>query len=163
MGKIIRNGEFQREIVFNWPVAFGKYSSLGTEAGMLVPPNRGALDDTRQVVIAGWHSDVRRWIQVWHNEFGGYGEIQWTSKEKVNGLTIIYGFGHEGKQECDDRTDHILMCKMIDQDHFNYTIRSFRKGLLEIAFKRIRSGNELNILLGKQADKAISFEEMLGL
>ena len=141
-GKITKNGEFQREIVFNWPKAFGKYSSLGTEEGMLVPPNRGALDDTRQVAIAGWHSDVRRWIQTWHNEFGGYGEIQWTSQELIDGKTVLYGFGHECKQESDDRTDHILMCEMIDLDNFKYTIRSFRKGLLEINFNRIKNDNQ---------------------
>jgi len=162
-GKITRNGEFQREIVFNWPKAFGKYSSLGTEEGGLVPPGRGSLDNTSQVAIAGWRSDLRRWAHAWHNEFGGYGEIQWTSQEEVNGLTIIYGFGHECKQECDDPTDHICMCELFDQDNFKYTIRSFRKGLLEIVFKRIRTSMELNELLEKQTDKVMSFEKLLGL
>lgn len=162
-GKITRNGEFQREIVFNWPEAFGKFSSLGTEEGKMVPPGRGSLDNTRQVAIAGWRSDLRRWIQVWHNEFGGHGEIQWTSLEEVDGITVIYGFGHECKQECDDPTDHIVMCELLDQDNFKYTIQSFRKGLLEILFKRIRCGKELNELLELQASKAVSFEEILNL
>lgn len=141
-GKIARNGQFQREIVFNWSKAFEMYSALGTEEGMIVPTNRGALDDTRQVAIAGWHSDINRWIQVWHNEFGGYGEIHWTSQELINEKTVLYGFGHECKQESDDRTDHILMCEIIDHDHFKYTIRSFRKGLVEIHFTRIKSKNQ---------------------
>lgn len=159
-GKISKNGEFQREVVFNWPEAFGKFSALGTEDGMLVPPNRGALDDTRQVSIAGWHSDTRRWIQIWHNEFGGYGEIQWTSQKVINGITVLYGFGHESKQETDDRTNHILKCEMLDQDNFSYTIRSFRKGLVEIVFKRIKTSEELQELMKKQVKKAESFEEL---
>lgn len=151
-GKISRNGEFQREIIFNWPKVFGKYASLGCEEGMLVPFNRGALDNTRQIAVSGWHSDVRRWIQTWHNEFGGFGELQWTSQEVVDGITVLYGFGHECKQESDDLTDHILMCELYDQDNFKYTIRSFRKGLLEIVFSRIRTSTELNKLLEKQAE-----------
>ena len=162
-GKITRNGEFQREIVFNWPKAFGKYSSLGTEEGALVPPNRGVLDNTKQIALSGWRCDVRRWCHMWHNEFGGYGEIQWTSQEEVDGIRVIYGFGHECKQECDDPTDHILKCELLDQDNFKYTVRSFRKGLLEIAFSRRRTGSELNDLLGKQTDTAIGFDELFEL
>ncbi len=162
-GKITKNGEFQRTLVFNWPKAFGRYSSLGTEGGKFAPPNRGALDDTRQIALAGWRSDVRRWGQIWHNEFGGYGEIQWTSQEEVNGIRVIYGFGRECKQESDDQTDHILMCELFDQDNFKYTISSFRKGLVEILFNRIRSGAELKDLLEKQDEKTLSFEELLGL
>lgn len=161
--KITKNGEFQREINFNWPEAFGMFSALGSEPGKVVPPDRGALDDTRQVTIAGWHSDTRRWIQTWHNEFGGYGEIQWTSYEVKDGATVLYGFGHECKQETDYPTEHIIMCEMFDQDNFKYTIRSFRKGLTEIVAKRIRTGKELKALLDKQVAKAISFNELLKL
>jgi hypothetical protein len=161
--KTIKNGEFQREIVFNWPEAFGKFSALGTEEGMIVPPDRGALDNTKQVVIAGWHSDIRRWIQVWHNEFGGYGEIHWTSHEVKDGMTVLYGHCHESKQETDDRTDHIIMCEMFDQDNFKYTMRSFRKGLTEIVAKRIRTGKELKALLDKQVHKTMSFYELIKL
>ena len=35
--KVTKNGDFQREIIFNWPQAFGKYSSLGTGEGLVVP------------------------------------------------------------------------------------------------------------------------------
>ena len=132
-GKITKNGEFQREMVFNWPEAFGKFSSLGTEAGLMVPPyGAGILDDTRQVAISGWRSDIRRWGHLWHNEFGGYGEIQWTSQEIVNGITVIYGFCHECKQECDDPTDHIVMCEIFDQDNFKYTSRVSGKGFSKL-------------------------------
>ena len=160
-GKITKNGEFQREIVFNWPKAFGKYSSLGTEQGMMVPPCTGSLDNTKQITIAGWRSDIRRWGHIWYNEFGGFGEVQWTSQDVVNGVTVLYGFGHECKQETDDPTDHIVMCEMFDKDNFKYTIRSFRKGLLEIVFSRIRTGKELNEQLEKQAEEALSFEDLL--
>lgn len=143
LGKISKNGEFQREIEFNWPSAFNKFSALGTEEKLFVPPNTGCLNNTKQVALAGWRSDVKRWSNVWHNEFGGYGEVQWTSQEVLNGTTIIYGFGHECKQETDDPTDHILMCEMIDQDNFKYTIQSFRKGVTEIEARRLKTGNEL--------------------
>ena len=143
-GRITKNGEFQREVVFNWPELNGEFSSLGTEPGLVVPPNGGVLDDTRQIIVAGWRSDIRRWSHVWHNEFGGYGELQWTSQDIVNGITVIYGFGHECKQEGDDPTDHIAMCEMFDQDNFKYTLQSFRKGLVEIAAQRIRNAKELN-------------------
>jgi hypothetical protein len=159
-GKITRNGEFQREVVFNWPELQGNFSSLGTGEGLAVPPYSGALDDTRQIAIAGWRSDIRRWGHVWHNEFGGYGEMQWTSQEEVNGLPVIYGFGHECKQEGDDPTDHIAMCELFDKDNFKYTIRSFRKGLLEIVARRIRTGKELNSMLEKQAETITSFAEI---
>ena len=159
-GRINKNSEFQREIVFNWPELGGKFSSLGTEPGLMVPPGPGIADDTRQVAIAGWRSDIRRWGHVWHNEFGGYGEVQWTSQDEVNGITVLFGFGHECKQESDDPTDHIVMCEIYDHDNFKYTIRSFRKGLTEIVARRIRTGNELNELLKKQAQKIISFTEI---
>ena len=158
-GKVHRNGEFQREIIFNWPGAFGKFSSVGVEQGLIVPPYTGALDDTRQIAVAGWRSDIRRWVHTWHNEFGGFGEVIWTSQDVVNGITVLYGFGHESKQETDDPTDHIVMCEMNDPDHFKYTIRSFRKGMLEIEFSRIRTEKELTVLLQKQAEKIKSFEK----
>jgi hypothetical protein len=158
-GKITKNGEFQREIIFNWPKAFEKFSSLGTGEGLVVPSYGGVLDDTNQIAVAGWHSDTHRWVHFWHNEFGGYGEVQWTSQDVVNGITVLYGFGHESKQETDDPTDHIVMCEMIDQDNFKYTIRSFRKGVTEIVARRIRTANELNALLEKQSEKVQSFSE----
>jgi hypothetical protein len=159
-GKISKNGEFQREIIFNWAELGGNYSSLGTEAGRIVPPCGGVLDNTRQIIIAGWRSDIRRWCYTWHNEFGGYGELQWTSQDIVNGLTVLYGFMHECKQEVDDPTDHVVMCDMFDQDNFKFTIRSFRKGLLEIVARRIRTGRELNALLDVQAGTVVSFAEI---
>jgi len=150
-GRITKNDEFQREIVFNWPVAFGKFSSIGTKAGLIVPQNGGIFDDTRQIAISGWHSDTKRWSNVWHNEFGGYGEVQWTSQDVVNGITVLYGFCHECKQETDDPTEHIVMCEMFDQDNFKYTIKSFRKGIVEIEARRIRTGKELDTIMKKQA------------
>jgi len=162
-GVITRNGELKRHVVFNWPELSGKYSSLGTGPGLMVPPGGGILDDTRQVAISGWRPDIRRWVDLWHNEFGGYGEIQWTSQEVVNNVTILYGFCHECKQETDDITDHIIMCELFDQDNFKYTIRSFRKGILEIAATRIRTAKELNELLEKQAKTTISFAELIEL
>lgn len=159
-GVITRNGDFKRQVVFNWPELSGKFSSLGTEQGLIVPPGGGVLDDTRQVAISGWRHDIRRWSHVWHNEFGGYGEIQWTSQEVVKGVTTLYGSIHECKQESDDPTDHIIMCELFDMDNFRYTIRSFRKGVLEIVARRIRTGEELNGILEKQAEGVISFAEV---
>jgi hypothetical protein len=159
-GVITRNGEFKREVVFNWPELTGNYSSLGTATGLIVPPGGGVLDDTRQVSISGWRQDIGRWCHLWHNEFGGYGEIQWTSQDIVNGVRVLYGFGHECKQESDSPTDHIIMCELFDHDNFKYTIRSFRKGMLEIVAKRIRTGKELNALLEKQVKGIVSFTEL---
>ena len=161
--KVTRNEELEREVVFNWPELSGKNSSLGTGPGLIVPPGAGILDDTRQVAISGWRHDVRRWSHMWHNEFGGYGELQWTSQSDENDVTVLYGFCHECKQECDDMTDHIIKCEIYDRDNFKYTIMSFRKGLLEIVARRIRTGKELNSILEKQSNAAISFEELLRL
>jgi hypothetical protein len=159
--KVTRNGEFQREVIFNWPELSSNNSCLGAEPGLIVPQGAGVLDDTRQVSISGWRHDLRRWSHVWHNEFGGYGEIQWTSQEVVNEKNVLYGFCHECKQECDDPTDHIVMCEILDHDSFRYTLQSFRKGILEIVASRIRTAKELNTLLEKQAKTAISFQELL--
>jgi hypothetical protein len=162
-GIITRNGDFRRKVVFNWPELSGKYSSLGTGTGLIAPPGGGILDDTRQVAISGWRNDTRRWVHFWHNEFGGYGEIQWTSQDVVNGIKVLYGFVHESKQQGDDPTDHIIMCELFDNNNFKYTIRSFRKGLVEIVASRIRTAKELDELLKNQAKKAASFPELLGL
>ena len=64
LGKISRNGEYLRDIEFNWPEAFGKYSSFGTEEGLKVPPGRGFHDDTMKVTVSGWRQDVKRWLVV---------------------------------------------------------------------------------------------------
>jgi hypothetical protein len=48
---------------------------------------------------------------------------------------------------------------MYDQDNIKYTIQSFRKGLLEIVAKRIRTAKELNYLLDKQAKALKSVEK----
>ena len=160
-GKVTRNGEFQREVIFNWPELRSKHSTLGTEPGLIVPQGGGVLDDTLQVYISGWRHDIRRWSHVWHNEFGGYGEIQWTSQEVVNGMNVIYGFCHECKQESDDPTDHIVMFELFDNDNFRYTLQSFRKGILEIVARRIRTAKELNSMLEKQAHTALNFSELL--
>jgi hypothetical protein len=159
-GKIIRNGEFQREIVFDWPEAFERFSAFGTEPGLTVPTGSGVLDNTRQVAISGWRNDCRRWYSHWYNEFGGYGELQWKSQDVVEGITVLYGILHECKQEYDDPTDHIAICEMTDQDNFKYTIRSARKGVVEILAKRIRTGKELNILMKKQAGTVTNFDEL---
>ncbi len=158
--KIAKNGDFQREIVFNWPEAFGKYSSLGIEAGLVVPPYTGVLDNTSQVAFAGWRPDVRRWVHTWHNEFGGFGELQWTSQEEVEGLTVLHGFIHECKQEGDDPTEHVIKCEMFDKNNFKYTISSFRKGLTEIVAKRIKTAEELKKLMKKTRSEKVSIEQL---
>lgn len=142
-GRISKNGEFQREIEFNWPSAFNRFSAIGAEDGLRSPKSNGHLNNTSQVAIGGWRSDLNQWFNVWHNEFGGYGEIKWNSKEEVDGKTTIYGAVHECKQENDDITNHIIKCEIFDQDNFKYTIQSYRKGLTEIFAKRINSASEL--------------------
>lgn len=160
LGRIIKNGEFQREILFNWPEAFGKFSSFGTEIGMMVPPGLGVMDDTRQVAVSGWRSDIRRWCSHWYNEFGGYGELQWISQHVHEGIIVLHGTLQECKQECDDPTNHIAKCELYDQDNFKYSIQSSSKGLTEIVARRIRTGKELTDLLKKQALPVKSFAEI---
>jgi len=159
--KISRNGLFQRDIFLQWPQAFEKFSSLGTSEGLVVPQGQGVLDDTRQIAIAGWRSDLQRWCFTWFNEFGGSGELQWTSQEEINGVKVLYGFVHESKQESDDPTEHIIRCKIVDEDNFTYTIRSFRKGVVEIVARRVRSGEELEDLMKKQAGKIKQFSDLI--
>jgi hypothetical protein len=156
-GKVSKNGQFQREIIFNWPQLFGEYSALCSCDRLGASSGDSAQADTRQVVISGWRSDVSRWCSTWHNEFGGSGELQWTSQEEIDGVNVIYGYVHECKQEGDDPTDHSAMCEMYDPDHFKLTLQSFRKGLVEIFSKRIRTAKELNELLDKKAANISSF------
>ena len=82
-------------------------------------------------------------------------------QETVNGINVLYGFCHECKQECDDPTDHTVMCEIMDKDRFRYTLQSFRKGILEIVARRIRTAKELNAMLEKQAHTALNFSELL--
>jgi hypothetical protein len=131
------------------------HTALGIPPGIVAPENMGILDDTLQASVAGWRGDIKRWCCMWYNEFGGYGDLQWTSQEIVNNVTVLYGSIHECKQESDDSTDHIVKCEIIDNDHFKYTIKSFRKGLLEIDAKRIEIGAELNERLDRNSKKAI--------
>jgi len=149
-GKIIKNGEFQREIVFNWPGINNMHTALGIPPGIVAPENMGILDDTLQASVAGWRGDIKRWCCMWHNEFGGYGELQWTSSSKIDNKTVLYGFVHECKQESDDCTEHIVQCEIKDQNNFKYTIQSFRKGKVEIEVKRIRTSKELKKLMEDQ-------------
>jgi len=159
--KISKNGVFQRDIILHWPQAFENFSSMGTAEGLVVPPGQGVLDDTRQIAIAGWRSDLHRWCYTWFNEFGGSGELQWTSQEETDGVRILYGFVHECKQESDDPTEHIISCKILDQDNFTYTIRSFRKGFVEIVAERIRSGEELKAIMEKSSGKVTQFPDLI--
>jgi hypothetical protein len=154
LGKITKNGEFQREVLFNWPVAFEVNSAIGPEEGLKTPPGSGFHDDTKKVYIAGWRKDVRRWCMTWFNEFGGYGKTQFTSQARIDGKTLIYGFCTECKQESDDPTNHIVLCEIQDEDNFKYTIKSFNKGLVEIEARRIRAAKKLKSLM-QQQDNAI--------
>jgi len=160
LGKITKNGEFQREIIFNWPIAFEKHSSIATEEGLKTPPGSGFHDDTSKVCVAGWREDSKRWCMTWFNEFGGYGETQWISQEIVNGVTVIYGFCMECKQESDDLTNHIVLCEMTDQDNFKYRINSFKKGLVEIEARRIRTAEELKSLMKVQNNEVELFTDI---
>ena len=91
---------------------------------------------------------------TWFNEFGGYGETQWVSQEIINGVTVIYGYCNECKQESDDITNHIVLCEITDQDNFKYAINSFKKGLVEIEARRFRTAKKLKSLM-QQEDNAI--------
>ena len=160
-GKVSKNGEFQHEIILNWLQLFGKYSALSSGEGLGVTTDKGGIDEICQIAIAGWRSDLSRWCCNWHNEFGGSGELQWTSQEEINGVNFIYGFMHECKQEGDDPTDHSAVCEIYDIDNFKLSFHSFRKGLVEIYSKRIRTAKELNELLKSKQGKYQSFGNWL--
>ena len=68
----------------------------------------------------------------------------------IDNKTVLYGFIHECKQESDDCTEHIIQCEIIDKDHFKYTIQSFRKGIVIIEVKRVRTSKELKKLMEDQ-------------
>ena len=145
--KIFVNGEYLRNIEFNWPEAFSrKYASIGTEEGFMVPSGAGFYDNSRKIEIAGWRQDLKRWSVIWYNEYGGYGEMHWTSQEYVNGVLFLHGFGLEFKQEGDEPTEHILECEITDENNFRSTLRSFKKGTIELRAKRIRTSQELRKL-----------------
>ena len=154
LGEISRNGQYLREIEFNWPIAFGKYSSIGTEEGFMVPMGVGFLDNTKNVTVSGWRQDSKKWCISWYNAFGGYGEMQWTSQELVLGVKYLYGFGRECKQESNDITEHIIQCEMTDQNNFKYTLQSFKKGMIEIKAQRIRTAEELRVLMESEVKDA---------
>ena len=151
-GKIIKNGQFQREIVFNWPIAFGKFSSIGTEEGFKVLSGNGFIDDTDKIAISGWQPETKRWVCSWFNKFGGYGEIQWRSQDIVNDVRVLYGILHECKQESEMPTEHIIICEMFNQKKFKFTIRSFEKGTIEIDAKRIKTAKALHAIMKDQAN-----------
>jgi len=142
-GQVVKNGEFLREIEFNWPNAFEKFSAIGTEEGFVTPSGNGFYDDTKTVSVAGWRQDVKRWCITWFNEFGGYGEVQFTTQETINKIISIHGFCNECKQQSDRLTNHIVLCELLDQNHFKYKLSSFKKGLVEIEARRIRTAEEL--------------------
>lgn len=143
LGRMKRDGVYLRDIVFNWPRAFEVFSAIGTEEHLMVPEGTGFYDDSRSVIVSGWRHDLNRWSISWYNEYGGYGEMHWTSCELLDGKHVLYGYGHECKQETDETTDHIIKCEMIDQDHFKYTLQSFKKGRIEIRAERTRTAEQL--------------------
>lgn len=161
LGKVSRNGEYLREIEFNWPQAFEQYTAIGTEGGLKVPFGAGFNDNTKKISVSGWRQDVNRWCISWYNEFGGYGEMQWTSQEVINGVTSIFGFGHECKQESDSPTNHIISCEMTDQNNFKYTIQSFRKGIVEIKARRIRTAKALKRLMKEEVKGMMPFSDVV--
>lgn len=162
VAQVFRTGEYLRDVEFNWPQAFGSYSAIGSEEGSKVPSGVGFHDDSNKIAVAGWRHDTKRWYMSWYNEFGGYGEMQWASQEMVNGVKVLYGFGHECKQESDDITNHIISCEMTDQNNFKYAIRSFKKGLIEIKAKRIRTSEELKTMIKKMTRESIDSELVKG-
>lgn len=151
LGRITKNGEFLREITFNWNTAFGEYSAIGIEEGSFAPYSSGIIDNTNQISVTGWRSDVKRWCATWYNQFGGYGELQWVSQEVVKNRTVLFGFIHECKQESDCLTNHVVECEIIDQNNFVYTIRSFRKGFVKIEVERVRTAEELKKFIKNQS------------
>jgi len=152
LGKIIKNGQFHREIVFNWPIAFGKFASIGTEEGQKVLSGGGFFDDTYKIIISGWQPDTKRWLCSWFNKYGGYGEIQWRSQDIINNVKVLYGIVHECKQESETPTDHTIFCEMFNLNTFKFTMNSFEKGVIELKAKRLKTAKALHAIMKDQVN-----------
>ncbi len=135
-GKVFINGEFINEIIFNWTEESDRYSvpNVKLEWKLLSESGNKTKKDNR--IIAVWRSDKSSWVIMWYNESGEYNELQWTSQEEVNGITVLFGFLRERNTEGKLPTEHIAMCELNNQSSFKYTILSYRKGILEMNAKR---------------------------
>ena len=145
-GKVFINGEFINETIFNWTEKSDRYSVPNVELEWKLLPESGNKTVKTNRIIAVWRSDKRSWVNMWYNESGGYNELQWTSQEEVNGITVLFGHLRERNTEGELPTEYIAMCELINQNSFKYTILSYRKGILEMNAKRIaKAVDRLNV------------------
>jgi hypothetical protein len=105
----------------------------------------GVQDNVRQVAIAGWRSDIKRWCDPWYNEKGGCGELQWTS---VVGDTL-YGFCHDIPEEDADPIEWTASCKLVDHDNFIYKLVGVQKGTVEVVAKRVKNDPSIRQIASK--------------
>lgn len=151
-GKVFINGEYINEIIFSWTEESDRHSvpNVNLEWKLLPESGNKTVKDNR--IIAVWRSDKSSWVNMWYNESGGYNELQWTSQEKINGNTVLYGYLRERNTEGEFPTEHIAMCELLDQKNFKYTILSYRKGILEMSAKRTEPAvDEMSVLTDKHA------------
>ncbi len=155
-GKVFINGEFTNEIIFTWTEESEQYSVPNVKLDWKIMSDKLNIEEKDNRIIAVWRSDKSSWVNMWYNESGGYNELQWTSQEKLNGNTVLYGYLREINTEGEFPTEHIAMCELLDQEKFKYTILSYRKGILEMNAKRPSTENEMIAFSEKQAEKANS-------
>lgn len=149
-----KNGELVREKAVDFKESPDKPCGTGATAFRILALGFASVDEQDQLAIAGWHSDINRWCDRCYNEFGGYSELNWTSQGEINGVTVLYGTVHVCEKEGDDPADYIAMCELLDQDHFRYTIQSYRKGIVEITANRVSTdGNSIHTREHNQAAK----------
>jgi hypothetical protein len=151
--QVFINGELNHEIEFNCTEESGKFSVPRVKLEYWLLTNNGKKEEKSNQIIVAWRSDKHSWVNMWYNESGGYNELQWTSQEKINGNTVLYGYFRERNTEGELPTEHIAMCELLDQENFKYTILSYRKGILEMSAKRtIPAVDEMSVLTEKHAN-----------
>jgi hypothetical protein len=152
--QVFINGELNHELEFNWAEESDKYSVPAIKLEWRWLPGSGDKEEKNNQVIVAWRSDKRSWVNMWYNASGGYSELQWTSQEVVNGITVLYGSLRERTSDGGLPTEHIAMCELNDQNNFKYTILSYRKGILEMVAKRNEIDQEMNAIAEEQPETA---------
>lgn len=157
--QVFINGEVNHKVEFRWSEEYVKFSAPRIKSEWWLLSESGEKEGKSNPVVVAWRSDKRSWVNMWHNESGGYSEQQWTSQNEVNGITVLYGSLRERTTDGGLPTEHIAMCELKDENNFKYTILSYRKGILEMVAKRTGTVREINVIQAKRDETVISHIE----
>jgi hypothetical protein len=143
-GQVFINGELNHKIEFKWTEESSRHSVPNVKLEWCMLPYSEDKEEKNNQIIVTWRGDKLSWVNMWYNESGGYSELQWTSQEVVNGITVLYGSLRERTTYGGLPTEHIAMCELNNQNNFKYTILSYRKGILEMVAKRTGTARVVN-------------------